>query len=90
MGRGQVKYAQLLLLPLNLCCEYSYNCIPSVDSFDDPRMVAVVLLDVGILAAVKHVLRRPNSGSSIAILVLVITFLPASNIFFRIGTCYRR
>ncbi len=80
-----MKYAQLLLLPLNLCAEYSYNCIPSVDSLDDPRMLVVLALDIGLLFVVKQVLKRPNSGSSIAWLVLIITFLPASNIFFRIG-----
>jgi hypothetical protein len=83
----QVKYAQLLVFPKNLCAEYSYNCIPAVESVGDPRMVAVAVLDVIIVACVVHVLRRPSSGASMSLLVLAITFLPASNIFFRIGGC---
>jgi hypothetical protein len=43
----QARWAQLLLFPQQLCAEYSFNCIPPIDSLLDPRNLATLALAVG-------------------------------------------
>lgn len=43
----------MLLAPLYTCCEYSYNCIPALESVRDPRNGATLLLLLASLAFVR-------------------------------------
>ena len=46
----QAFYGKLLLSPSgDLCCEYSYNCIPAVDSVSDPRNLGTVMFWSGMI-----------------------------------------
>jgi len=49
----QVELARLVLLPVNFCIEYSFNCIPMVESLADPRnlLTCALLLPLGVLLA---------------------------------------
>jgi hypothetical protein len=85
----QAKYAQLLLFPRYLSAEYSFNCIPAVESLHDARNLCSVAVDAALLCGVWQIVRRPNSAAALATMIMVVTFLPASNIFFRIGACQR-
>lgn len=86
VGYLQAKYTQLLVWPWELCAEYSFNCIPAVESVSDPRNVATlfICLFVGGLA-VFLVFLRPNSACTTLFLMTIIPYAPASNLLFRIG-----
>jgi hypothetical protein len=43
---------QLLLAPISMCAEYSFNCIPVLDSWTDPRNLAWAALYATLLAVI--------------------------------------
>lgn len=48
-------YGWLLLWPAELCCEYSYNCIPAVEwdlPWNEPRLVTMVIFWGALLYAI--------------------------------------
>ncbi|XP_046569309.1 protein O-mannosyl-transferase TMTC4-like [Haliotis rubra] len=79
----------LLLNPWWLCCDWSMGCIPVITSLADPRILAVIVLWVGCSALLyccyqgDFTRRRRLLITSLA--VMGIPFLPASNLFFRVG-----
>ena len=85
-----VENARLLLFPHALSAEYSFNCIPMVESMFDVRLVfAVILWLAGVLSAIvalRDLLLRNDSRLALALAWLVLPFLPASHIFVKIGT----
>jgi hypothetical protein len=53
----QVKYAELLFWPTRLCAEYSFNCIPMIESAADPRILPMALGTTAfVIMAVKCLL----------------------------------
>ena len=76
----------LLLFPLHLSADYSYNCIPSVVALADARnagTLAAYALVGGTAALAFH---RRNKTLLFAVLWGVVTFLPAANIVSPVGT----
>ncbi|CAL4126667.1 unnamed protein product, partial [Meganyctiphanes norvegica] len=78
----------LLFLPMWMCFDWSMGCVPVILSYIDPRILAIPVLWLlfGLL------LRRGFSqGGQTARSVLmglalaVVPFLPAMNLFFRVG-----
>ena len=84
--------AWLLLSPSDLCCDWTMNTLPLIESFLDPRNMSTVLTFLIILAliysacATECKFRRNHSSLIILSLVMsILPFLPASNLFFPVG-----
>lgn len=81
--------AWLLLAPIVLCYDWQVGSIPLVESLGDVRNVATVLLAVVMVALCLHCIFSPQRQESREVLVgmlfLVFPFIPASNLFFRVG-----
>jgi protein O-mannosyl-transferase len=78
------RYLLLILFPLNLSYDYSYNDNP-VTSFADPLVWLTIAVCLGLLfIAVKQFKQR--SVISFGILFFFITFALTCNVFFLIGT----
>ncbi|XP_071084993.1 protein O-mannosyl-transferase TMTC4-like [Haliotis cracherodii] len=79
----------LLLNPWWLCFDWSMGCIPVITSLADPRILAVIGLWTGIGGLGFHSCRgdftRNHRILITSLAVLGIPFLPASNLFFRVG-----
>lgn len=82
-------YARLLCWPQFLCYDYSMDAIPPVQTVLDSRLLLTLATYVGFAAAVTATLsapRRYRRAGLISLAVLVVPFLPASNILFPVGT----
>ncbi|XP_046550383.1 protein O-mannosyl-transferase TMTC4-like [Haliotis rubra] len=81
--------AWLLLNPWWLCCDWSMGCIPVITSLADSRILADIALWVVFGALFYHCcvgeLTRTRSVLIMSLAVLGVPFLPASNLFFRVG-----
>ena len=78
----------LLLSPSQLCAEYAMDTIPPISSLTDPRN----LLTLATFAALISMLCYGMSGREgqrrkvlFALCLMVIPFIPASNLFFPVG-----
>nr|CAD7604858.1 unnamed protein product [Timema genevievae] len=78
----------LLVCPEWLCFDWSMGCVPLLN-WQDPRVAAVVTLWLGIAAILWRVATLPSSPThrslSMSLALTVIPFLPATNLFFRVG-----
>lgn len=79
------KYLWLLVAPLHLSADYSYNQIPLSASLLEPAVLASLLALVGALALAVHRWRR-QPAVSVGVAVFAVAILPASNLPFPIGT----
>ncbi|KAF4752634.1 Protein O-mannosyl-transferase tmtc4, partial [Perkinsus olseni] len=83
-------YARLLLLPINQSWDYSYNAIPMVASLEDFRLLGVLACYTGLLCLATWSLRRlreiGDGGPVLSLAALLFPFIPASNLFFVVGT----
>eukprot|EP00927_Polykrikos_kofoidii_P073499 TRINITY_DN6952_c0_g1_i2.p1 TRINITY_DN6952_c0_g1~~TRINITY_DN6952_c0_g1_i2.p1 ORF type:complete len:739 (+),score=84.73 TRINITY_DN6952_c0_g1_i2:97-2313(+) len=81
-------YAKLLVLPWNQSWDYSYDALPMLETFVDVRILAIVgayLAVVGLGAAgLKR--RREQPTICLGVALIIIPFVPASNLFFLVGT----
>ncbi|XP_004928023.1 protein O-mannosyl-transferase Tmtc3 [Bombyx mori] len=77
--------AWLLALPEALCCDWTMGTVALVKSWRDPRNVATLALAAVLVAAAIHALRTRCSALSMGLALLVLPFLPASNLFFPVG-----
>uniref|UniRef100_A0AAY4D765 dolichyl-phosphate-mannose--protein mannosyltransferase n=1 Tax=Denticeps clupeoides TaxID=299321 RepID=A0AAY4D765_9TELE len=78
--------AWLLLAPIILCYDWQVGSIPLVESLWDPRNGASLLLGVSMLAlCVRCFAIFKSQEVLVGILFLVFPFIPASNLFFRVG-----
>ncbi|KAF1372684.1 hypothetical protein PFLUV_G00268470 [Perca fluviatilis] len=81
--------AWLLLAPIVLCYDWQVGSIPLVESLGDLRHLATALLAVVMLLLCLRCvfsLQSPRSREVlVGLLFLVFPFIPASNLFFRVG-----
>ncbi|XP_043104212.1 protein O-mannosyl-transferase TMTC4 isoform X2 [Puntigrus tetrazona] len=81
--------AWLLLCPWWLCFDWSMGCVPLIKSATDWRMVWPLLLWCCLIGLVYQALCSQDSNKrrtlTFGLVLLVIPFLPASNLFFRVG-----
>eukprot|EP00063_Salmo_salar_P033773 XP_014008608.1 PREDICTED: transmembrane and TPR repeat-containing protein 1-like isoform X2 [Salmo salar] len=81
--------AWLLLSPAVLCYDWQVGSIPLVESLWDMRNVAALLLGVVMVALCLHCVmslqRLESREVLLGVLFLVFPFIPASNLFFRVG-----
>eukprot|EP01061_Rhynchopus_euleeides_P019438 TRINITY_DN31920_c0_g1_i1.p1 TRINITY_DN31920_c0_g1~~TRINITY_DN31920_c0_g1_i1.p1 ORF type:complete len:758 (+),score=242.30 TRINITY_DN31920_c0_g1_i1:75-2348(+) len=81
----QVQYAQLLVWPTDLCCEYPFDCIPLLTTLHDPRVLSIL----GAAAAAALVLwcvRRTGGVAVVGLVWVVVPYVPASGVILTIGT----
>ncbi|KAH9642454.1 hypothetical protein HF086_007586 [Spodoptera exigua] len=77
--------AWLLTLPEALCCDWTMGTVALLKCWRDPRNIATLTLFIIIVAATIHALRTRSSALSMGLALLVLPFLPASNLFFPVG-----
>jgi Flp pilus assembly protein TadD len=83
-------YMKLLVWPAFLCYDYSMDAIPIVRVATDARLLLPLAAYVGLFASIAASLRNLSPemrrAALLALAVLVVTFFPASNILFPVGT----
>ncbi|XDV30346.1 hypothetical protein PO909_033281 [Leuciscus waleckii] len=81
--------AWLLLCPWWLCFDWSMGCVPLIKSATDWRIVWPLVLWCCLMGLVSQALCSQDSNKrrtlTFGLVLLVIPFLPASNLFFRVG-----
>ncbi|KAF4713573.1 Protein O-mannosyl-transferase tmtc4, partial [Perkinsus olseni] len=95
------QYLKLLILPMYLCYDYSLNAIPMLRTFQDCRLLLPLasylliacLLAVGLRLLTTDGLERSHQCSRergknilVGLAVLIVTWFPASNVMFPVGT----
>ncbi|KAI5634756.1 transmembrane and TPR repeat-containing protein 4 [Phthorimaea operculella] len=87
-----IYFLNLLLLvwPQWLCFDWSMGCVPVIKDLFDYRLIFVVLMYMYGTLVFKAIFNSKNRESTkrvtvISLLLLVIPFLPAMNIFFPVG-----
>ncbi|XP_031558071.1 protein O-mannosyl-transferase TMTC4-like [Actinia tenebrosa] len=79
----------LLINPWWLCFDWSMGCIPLIKEPTDPRVAAVLLMWAVLFTLFGYcILGQPSHYKRICTMglaFLIVPFLPASNIFFRVG-----
>ncbi|XP_026232300.1 protein O-mannosyl-transferase TMTC4 isoform X2 [Anabas testudineus] len=81
--------AWLLLCPWWLCFDWSMGCVPLIKSATDWRMAWLLLMWCILIGLISQALFSQDSQRrrtlTLGLVLLVVPFLPASNIFFRVG-----
>lgn len=81
--------AWLLIVPQWLCFDWSMGCVPLINSLSDPRMLCIVGLWTVLLVLIAYCVfgkSLPNKRIlTLGLAFVVVPFLPATNIFFRVG-----
>ena len=75
-----------MLSPSDLCCDWTMGSIPLITSLSDPRNLSTILFVVAAFnVVVVGVMRRGCDVILLSVALIVIPFLPASNLFFPVG-----
>uniref|UniRef100_A0A8D0FBX6 DUF1736 domain-containing protein n=1 Tax=Strix occidentalis caurina TaxID=311401 RepID=A0A8D0FBX6_STROC len=81
--------AWLLLAPITLCYDWQVGSIPLIESIWDARNLATVFLVccMGNMGKypIRYSLKLEHKEVLVGLLFLVFPFIPASNLFFRVG-----
>ncbi|KAM6301806.1 protein O-mannosyl-transferase TMTC1 [Podargus strigoides] len=81
--------AWLLLAPITLCYDWQVGSIPLIESIWDTRNLATVFLVVVMMLLSLHCIaafkKLEHKEVLVGLLFLVFPFIPASNLFFRVG-----
>lgn len=79
--------AWLLLWPVQLCGDYTFLSVPMLESGADPRNLASLALAAGLLGACAWAVLGRNVHLPVlgALVLLLVPFLPSSNLFFTVG-----
>lgn len=82
-------HALLLFWPHWLCFDWSMGCIPLVERVTDPRNLASIMFWLAMICASFKALFSPFEKQrrylTLGLALITIPFLPATNIFFRVG-----
>jgi tetratricopeptide (TPR) repeat protein len=78
------KYLILLLFPVTLSSDYSFNQVPLASFTDTPALVSLLII-VSLLFYALYAIGK-KSLFSFAFLLFLILLLPASNLFIMIGS----
>lgn len=79
-----LRYVQLLVVPYPLSVDYSYNQIPVIDRWSDPRLLAVAVATLSVVILFRG--RRWSRGPVLALAVFLLLLAPVSNVLIPIGT----
>ncbi|NXJ59575.1 TMTC1 protein, partial [Rostratula benghalensis] len=81
--------AWLLLAPITLCYDWQVGSIPLIESIWDVRNLATVFLVLVMMLLSLHCIaafkKLEHKEVLVGLLFLVFPFIPASNLFFRVG-----
>ncbi|KAL7983882.1 hypothetical protein Chor_000758 [Crotalus horridus] len=81
--------AWLLLCPWWLCFDWSMGCVPLIKSVSDRRIIALVLLWLCLIVLACQAMGSKDGQKrrilTLGLGFLILPFLPASNLFFRVG-----
>lgn len=80
-----VKYCALLVVPRGLSADYSFNQIPLVVLWTDPRLAASIVL-IAAMCAMAVLAWRRQRAIAVLVLLFVVLWLPVSNLVLTIGT----
>lgn len=79
----------LLLCPSMLCCDWTMGSVPLLQSFNDIRIISMLItLSLSAAMAGKVLLIHHEKQSKrilVSVAWMIIPFIPASNIFFPVG-----
>lgn len=75
----------LLLWPQWLCFDWSMGCISLLEHFLDIRFMPVIVFWILTVIFVSIQLKRRAKVPLLALIIFVVTFLPASNLWLRVG-----
>eukprot|EP00929_Paragymnodinium_shiwhaense_P013402 TRINITY_DN121262_c0_g1_i1.p1 TRINITY_DN121262_c0_g1~~TRINITY_DN121262_c0_g1_i1.p1 ORF type:complete len:760 (-),score=126.84 TRINITY_DN121262_c0_g1_i1:307-2505(-) len=81
-------HAKLLVLPWHQSWDYSYDALPMVESFIDHRLLAICCTYLAVVALSSYGLAvaRKQPNIILGMGLILIPFIPASNLFFLVGT----
>ena len=79
-------YFRLMLLPWPLSCDYSFDCIPLVRSWSDPRLLFPVFLVLSCCFLIRRAVLQQRAVAVVALAFVVMSMLAFSNLFFWVGT----
>ncbi len=80
-----LRYLRLLVLPVSLSADYSYNQIPVYPSLIHPIPILGLLMLSGIIVlAMKY--RKKSPVSLLALILFLFPYLLVSNLFYPVGT----
>lgn len=78
-------YIQKLFWPVGLCSDYSYNQIPVVHNISDlGSILGLAIFIIAIILAIMFWRKKPIV--TVALSMIIFSFLPVSNIIFPTGT----
>lgn len=75
----------ILIWPQWLCFDWSMGCIPLIDNIYDTRIISVVLFWAVGIALFYRIISFCNKNECIGFAFLIVPFIPASNLLFRVG-----
>ncbi|GIY68311.1 protein O-mannosyl-transferase TMTC4 [Caerostris extrusa] len=79
----------LLIHPYWLCFDWSMGCIPLIKSLNDKRLLAVLIFWTFfghlLYSIVVHPDKKIRRLLCVSLAFILVPFLPASNLFFRVG-----
>lgn len=82
-------YGKLLVWPNFLCYDYSFDAVPLVRSLSDCRLLLPICCYLGFFALITLSLglaQRRRELPIVGMAILILSFLPMSNILFPVGT----
>lgn len=86
------QHFYLLLVPINLSADYSFNSIPNIENIKDFRNIYtlsfyMIIFIIGITSLVILYFYKKKIGQLLLLSLsfMIIPFIPASNIFFYVG-----
>ncbi|KAK4313661.1 hypothetical protein Pmani_015008 [Petrolisthes manimaculis] len=82
--------ALLLLLPIWLCFDWSMGCVPVIVNFGDLRLLLLPLLWFAFIMLLRRGVTQGRTAHTSRCVLMglalgIVPFLPASNVFFRVG-----
>lgn len=82
--------ALLLVLPIWLCFDWSMGCVPVIVNFSDPRLLALPILWFSFVMLLRRGMAQGRASQTSRCVLMglalgIVPFLPASNLFFRVG-----
>ena len=85
------RYMWLLLWPTQLCAEYAFDCISSVRSVWSFEFVCGLSMYVSLMYLFVRTFFKENATTQQkymqhALLLMIVSFIPASGLFLRLGT----
>ncbi|XP_045195212.2 protein O-mannosyl-transferase TMTC1-like isoform X2 [Mercenaria mercenaria] len=79
----------LLVAPINMCYDWQHDSVPLVESLADPRnlatFTAAVMTFYIFMSSLLHYGKKHHYALSVSLVLTVVPFVPASNIFFPVG-----